>query len=385
MVAKMTNYCSVRIEKKKASSLKGMANHTQRLFREEGSHIDYSKSHLNETLHGDDSPLWKQVEDQLSKSGVTLKKGSHNASVVAVEIVISATPTYFRDSYKDWGVYDSKKVDIWKEKVLQTLKDKYQDNFVHASLHLDEATPHIHAVVVPIAEKECAKRRTKAQIQAGEAPETYTKNVLDAKSMFNKAGLRQLQTDFAAPLKEIGIERGIANSGKKHLSSKDYWKKIEAFFTPSKEKKTIPKIQLQPKKLFESHSEYAEREENRLKKIFKNAISKLYNKLDNAQAEAKFWKSEYEQERERSEIIMKMLEKETIEEHLLEVAGKDRAIERLETDVRTLETEFEHKDEIIHKSSQKLSKLENEVNTLIIRNRQLEIDLSRSRDEGLEY
>lgn len=381
----MTNYCSVRIEKKKASGLKGMANHTQRLFKEKGTHIDYSKSHLNETLHGDDSPLWMQIEKRLSDSGVAQKKGSHNASVVAVEIVISATPTYFRDSYKDWGVYDPKKVDIWKEKVLQTLKDKYQDNFVHASLHLDEATPHIHAVVLPISEKECAKRRTRAQIQAGEAPETYTKNVLDAKSMFNKAALRQLQTDFAAPLKEIGIERGIANSGKKHLSTKDYWKKIESFFSPLKEKKTLPKIQMQPKKLLESHSDYIEREENRIKKAVKSAMSKLYSKLENAQAEGKFWKSEYEQERERSEIIMKMLEKETIEEHLLGVAGKDRAIERLETDVSTLETEIDHKDEMLQKSSQKLLELENELDRLTIRNKQLEIDLTRSRDNGLEY
>ncbi|MDJ0744889.1 MAG: plasmid recombination protein [Xenococcaceae cyanobacterium MO_167.B27] len=41
----------------------------------------------------------------------------------------------------------------WKQAVHQWLDNQYGDRIVRAELHLDEATPHIHAYLVPLDER----------------------------------------------------------------------------------------------------------------------------------------------------------------------------------------------------------------------------------------
>jgi hypothetical protein len=80
-------------------------------------------------------------------------------------------------------------------------------------LHQDEKTPHIHAVVIPITEK----------------------NRLSADTLFNPKTLAQLQTDYAQAMNHHGLERGVAGSRRQHQDMKQlygYQEKTVAAITP---------------------------------------------------------------------------------------------------------------------------------------------------------
>jgi hypothetical protein len=78
---------------------------------------------------------------------------------------------------------------------LNFLKEQFgAKNVVSFTLHQDEKTPHIHAVLAPITDK----------------------NTLSADQLFNPKSLRQLQTDYAQAMAPHGLERGIEHSQAKH-------------------------------------------------------------------------------------------------------------------------------------------------------------------------
>jgi alpha-L-fucosidase len=81
---------------------------------------------------------------------------------------------------------------------LDFMKQQYGSNLVAFTLHQDEKTPHIHAIVVPIT----------------------SDNRLCAKELFTPKTLRQLQTDYAGAMKPFGLERGVEGSRAQHVDMK---------------------------------------------------------------------------------------------------------------------------------------------------------------------
>jgi hypothetical protein len=75
-------------------------------------------------------------------------------AVLCVEMVLTASPEYFRpDDPGLAGYYHQQRLEDFQQAVHQWLLNKYGDRIVRAELHLDEATPHIHAYLVPLDEK----------------------------------------------------------------------------------------------------------------------------------------------------------------------------------------------------------------------------------------
>jgi hypothetical protein len=73
---------------------------------------------------------------------------------------------------------------------------------VRGELHLDESTPHIHAYLVPLDER----------------------NKLNCKSIFGgREKLSQFQDSYAAAMKPLGLERGIKRSRATHTEIKKYY------------------------------------------------------------------------------------------------------------------------------------------------------------------
>jgi hypothetical protein len=127
-------------------------------------------------------------------------------SVLAVTTILSASPEYFRpDDPSKAGYYEKKRLDSWMGSTLNWLSKEYGENFVNATLHLDEATPHIHAIITPVIEGR-----------------------LSAKKMFNPTSLRIYQTTYAKSLRHLGIKRGQTNSQAKHVDVKEYYEKVNS-------------------------------------------------------------------------------------------------------------------------------------------------------------
>ena len=87
------NRVSLRIEKKKITQLADVSNHNQRLEAMKHKGVDASKTHDNVCLfQKHDMRLDESVKHDINARGIKPRKNA----VVALEVLISATPDYFR-------------------------------------------------------------------------------------------------------------------------------------------------------------------------------------------------------------------------------------------------------------------------------------------------
>lgn len=151
-------------------------------------------------------------------------------AVLAVEMIMTASPEYFRPDHPEKaGTWDESRLRPWVAANMAWLNDRYGDRVVSAVLHLDEATPHIHAVMVPLDEK----------------------GKLNARGLFggSRHTLSQLQTDYAKAVEDLSIERGIKGSRARHTTVREYYSRANEAFTPLPEVVTPPaKLRAEPEK-----------------------------------------------------------------------------------------------------------------------------------------
>ncbi len=131
-------------------------------------------------------------------------------SVVADELLFTATNKFFKDKDNDFILE-------WANTCMDFVYNDLgytKEQILHATLHLDEATPHIHCVVVPLV-KKLDKR-------------TNTERFTISKKQFikDKLHLSQLQDIYNIRLREKGyeLERGIKGSNAKHQKVREFKK-----------------------------------------------------------------------------------------------------------------------------------------------------------------
>jgi hypothetical protein len=196
-------YAILRISKIKSfGSLSGSSKHVNR--DRETPNADENKTPDNEVLIGTNDPE-QDVKNRLAEAGINkIRKNG----VIAVDFVLTASPEYFRpDDPERAGYWHQDRLDAWKEKTIQHLKNEYGKNLVNATLHLDESTPHIHAYMVPINEK----------------------GRLTARDFFGRRDqLVTIQDKYAEVTASLGLERGERGSKAKHTSLKQYYARVNS-------------------------------------------------------------------------------------------------------------------------------------------------------------
>ena len=138
-------------------------------------------------------------------------------SVVADELVFTATHTFFNDMSKD-------EIKNWADRCMEFVHFGlgYEDNqILHATLHMDEKTPHIHCVVVPLVKKLDKRTNT----------ERYT--ISKKQFIHDKEHLSELQDEYCDYLNMCGfaLERGIKHSDKEHINMKEFKKLTKSLTT----------------------------------------------------------------------------------------------------------------------------------------------------------
>ncbi len=131
-------------------------------------------------------------------------------SVVADELLFTATNKFFKDKDKDFILE-------WANTCMDFVYNDLgytKEQILHATLHLDEATPHIHCVVVPLIKKLDKRTNT----------ERYT--ISKKQYIKDKLHLSQLQDIYNVRLREKGydLERGIKGSNAKHQKVREFKK-----------------------------------------------------------------------------------------------------------------------------------------------------------------
>lgn len=102
-------------------------------------------------------------------------------------------------------------LDAWKKKNIEWLEKKYgKERILSAHLHLDESTPHIQAIIMPLVKKS---------FRGG--PERVTLCCRDFLGGAKK--LSRNQDEYRDAMAEFGLERGIKGSKAVHVELKTWY------------------------------------------------------------------------------------------------------------------------------------------------------------------
>ena len=189
----MSNFAVCRIAKMKTrASIGGMGGHVSR--DRDTPNADPSVKNFVLTGSG------RMLDDYDKRMAeLSIPKIRKNA-VLAIDFMLTASPNHFLLD----GKRDNQKIADFTKTTKNWLKEKWGDNFISATLHLDEKTPHIHAVIIPEIEGK-----------------------LRANHWFDgREKMSKLQDEFSAATTDLGLERGIKGSKAKHTSIQKYYSQV---------------------------------------------------------------------------------------------------------------------------------------------------------------
>ena len=182
----------------------------------------------------DELNLSQSINKHLQECGIhKIRKDA----VKAVEILCTASPEYFNGNEID------DKLMAFCGHAKEFINEQYgAENLISTDIHLDEKTPHIHFVVVPITKD----------------------GKLSAKTVCgNRKDYQKLQDDFSEKMKDLGLQRGIKGSTAKHIEMKEFYGYLKTDLAPI--------------------NEFIDRRKNEAEMQYKDAALKYYKMANNAQ------------------------------------------------------------------------------------------------------
>jgi hypothetical protein len=200
----------LRVEKLKSfGNVGGSEKHTARL--QDTPNADTTKKNIRLIGMEDGTALEDLVKTKIAS---TTKHKPRKDAVLCSDIFLSASPEYFRPHDPSLaGQWDDDRMLDFANTSRTWLINNYGDKCVRAELHLDEATPHIHAYVVPINDK--TKQLSHKEMFGGNGRAASIK-------------LSKLQDSYAAALAPLGIERGVKGSKATHTKVKEYYQAVNS-------------------------------------------------------------------------------------------------------------------------------------------------------------
>jgi Plasmid recombination enzyme len=173
-----------RIIKLKQGNISASAQHSRR--QRETPNADPAKSNVCLIDADADVTLEDLVRGRIGDQPI------RKNAVLCVEMLLSASPEYFRpDNPAAAGDWETAKLEQFQYAVQQWLTECYGDRIVRADLHLDEATPHVHAYLVPLDDR----------------------GKLNCFGLFgDRAKLSRWQDSYAGAMATLGLARGIRGS-----------------------------------------------------------------------------------------------------------------------------------------------------------------------------
>jgi len=137
-----TNYAIMRFAKYKGPEISRIEGHNERTKETYASNpdIDRSRSHLNFHLIHPPQHYRAEAERQINEAGCRVRSDS----IRLVEVLFTVSTGYFDDKYEaDIRAYYERSLDFLR-------KHQADATIVSAVVHMDEGTPHMHVVFVPL-------------------------------------------------------------------------------------------------------------------------------------------------------------------------------------------------------------------------------------------
>lgn len=123
-----------------ASAISSVSVHCKNRKQDGWSAIDVSRSHLNRQTFGSGESVTASLKSWYQRTGA--KRPAKQSENPYLTIVLSSSNDLFAGD--GGGVLDE-----FERRSLLWLQEQFGDDVVHVELHLDETTPHLHAVVAP--------------------------------------------------------------------------------------------------------------------------------------------------------------------------------------------------------------------------------------------
>jgi hypothetical protein len=186
--------------------------------------------------------LNSDIQNRIDACGIHPRKNA----VLAVEHLMTSGKEAF-DYHKAEDGSLRGNVPLWKafeENSMRWLTDRYgKENVVNFTVHKDEQTPHIHAVVVPVVNGK-----------------------LNCRALLGgRDKLRAMQTGFAKLMEPLGLERGIEGSRAEHTTIREYYGMLnQAKATAIKMTQPAPAITLSAIPTLIGHKQWKEQQEQRI-------------------------------------------------------------------------------------------------------------------------
>ena len=251
------SYLVLHMDKFKKNAIRGIQSHNR---RERESHsnpdIDYSRSAGNYDLHESASDNYAQaIQNRIDD--LLMVKAVRKDAVHLCGLIVSSDKEFFDRLNADETRH------FFAEAAAYLTDFVGKENVVSAMVHMDEKTPHMHFLHVPVT-------------QDGR---------LCAKDIYTKAALRKLQDELPRHLQNRGfqIERGVEQqkgSAKKHLDTREFKQQQEMMAAMRQDAARLEAILFDLQKqieLAEAQQVTLEEENESRKKVISEAESRLKN------------------------------------------------------------------------------------------------------------
>lgn len=204
-----------------ASDIRALNQHIVNRTQDGTSAIDLNRSHLNEHLHGDSAgPSASLKAFYGTKENPKVQRPTTQAEAPYLRVVISVSPEYFRSRQPNIrGTWEHDRMEPWRDRSIAWLRAEFGDDLVYADLHLDEDTPHIHAIIAPTYGR---KPRRPGRRMRNETEEQFQERKLAAETgktirtvgrashptLSQPGSFKSLRERLTASLSDLGIEYG---------------------------------------------------------------------------------------------------------------------------------------------------------------------------------
>ena len=196
-------YAVYRVAKGK-SLRDGLGNHIDRIKGKEWSfrHADPDRIHLNWSKvipEYSDISMSKAIKKRM-ELGHTVSRKIRSNAILFHEHILTGSPKRMQEIFEDNDLREKWISANWNF----MCREFGEKNIVRFVLHLDEKTPHIHTVTVPI----------------------YDGALTSSHYIGSRLLLKRLQTQYAQSVSSFGLSRGIEDTGVRNIPLKVYYKKM---------------------------------------------------------------------------------------------------------------------------------------------------------------
>lgn len=225
------SYAIIRNQKYTKDELIQISPHNERVKKKySNENIDRTKSHLNYHIKAPQSPNYLKEFKRLKEEN-NLKGQLHKNSIYACEMIITSDTAFF-DNLRQNSTNNDKIKQFFKDSFdfVSTYNNLGVENIISAVVHLDEKTPHIHLVFIPVVDSKDKNGNTIRKIGGYD----FWKE----KNSYNK-----LQDRFFKYITEKGynLERGNIQTDRTHLETEDL-KKLTNFYDTKALQSNLSKI-----------------------------------------------------------------------------------------------------------------------------------------------